>query len=226
MKLRVFDSYEKMSRAAAGLVAAQLLLKPDSHLGLTAGSTPVGMFAELVKLHREGGVSFSEAWFYNLEEREGPDPLDERTCRSYLHRHLLDHVDARAGRLLLPDGQAGDMDGACAAYDALFAALPNGQLDMQVLGIGGDGHIGMNRPSQVLSAAAHMVSTGGARYAAMGLRSIMLAKRLVLLANGAGKARAVADMCSGSITTAVPATLLQLHPDVTVLLDRPAASML
>ena len=94
MKIHVYDSYDKLSRAAADMIAAQLLLKPNSHLGLTAGSTPVGMFKELVELHREGSLSFADAWFYNLEELVGIAPDDQRSCYKYLRNHLLDHVDA------------------------------------------------------------------------------------------------------------------------------------
>lgn len=227
MKIRVFDSYEQMSRAAAELVAAQLLIQPDSHVGLTAGSTPVGMFAELVRIYQEGGtLSFSQARFYNLEEKMGLPPEDESTCRSYLHRHLLDHVDASADQLLLPDSMAHDVETACTDYEALFRSLPGGRLDLQILGIGKDAHIGMNRPNQALIAACHPVQTESALYAAMGVSSILLARRIILLANGESKAQAVANMCTGQVTTAIPATLLQLHPNVVVLLDKPAASLL
>lgn len=224
MKIRIFDTYERMCQAAADLVAAQLLLKPDSHLGLTAGKTPVGMFAELIKLYQAGRVSFSNAWFYNLEEKMGVAPQDELSCHSYLHRHLLDHVDAKPERLRLPDGLSQDVEEECVRYEALLNSLPDGRLDMQILGIGSDAHIGMNRPAQALTSACHRVERPAFTYAAMGVRSILLAKRIVLMANGEDKAQAVADMCGGTISAEVPATLLQLHPEVTILLDRGAAA--
>lgn len=227
MKIYVCDSYEAMSRAAADMVAAQLLLKPDSHMGLTAGKTPVGMFAELVRIYQEGRVSFSEARFYNLEEYVGCGPTDDNSCYQYLQHHLISKVNAQKESLLLPDGLSKDIDHECAAYDTLLGGLPGGGLDMQILGIGADGHIGCNRPQEVLHAESHHVCLpSGRQVAAMGIRSIMLARHLLLIANGADKAQAVADMCSGAIKTSVPATLLQLHPNVTVILDKEAASQL
>lgn len=227
MRILKCDTYEEMSRSAADQVAAQLLVKPDSHLGLTAGKTPLGMFAELVKLFREGRISFARAHFYNLEEMVGWGPEDEASCCRYLRRNLIDLTDADPKNLLLPNGLSSDIDSECAKYDALFDALPDGRLDMQVLGIGSDGHIGCNRPQEKLHVESHNVRLGPDRYAAaMGMRSILLAKRLVLVANGKDKAQAVADMCGGVITTAVPATFLQLHPDVTVILDKDAASLI
>ena len=226
MKIRVYDTYEQMSRAAADLITAQLLIKPNSRLGLTAGSTPIGMFAELVKLYREGSVSFNEAWLYNLEEKSGLPRMDEQTCRTYFHRHLLDHVDGRDDHLILPDSQAIDLKAESARYEEILTSLPNGRLDMQVLGIGSDAHIGMNRPNQTLEPRCHPESRESGMYIAMGVGTILQSERIVLLANGESKAQAVADMCGSKITTMVPASLLQLHADVTILLDKPAASKL
>jgi 6-phosphogluconolactonase/Glucosamine-6-phosphate isomerase/deaminase len=225
MKIRVYDSYEKVSRAAADLIAAQLLLKPDSHLGLTAGSTPVGMFKELITLYKEGSVSFADAWFYNLEEMVGFGPEDEGSCYKYLRDHLLDHVDAKLEHLRLPDGLAEDIDNECEKYEALFNGLPEGRLDMQVLGLGTDAHIGMNKPDTELLTECYHVNPGTSHSAvAMGMRSMLLAKRIVLIATGENKAQAVAEMCSKKITTQAPATFLQLHPDVTIIVDKAAAS--
>ncbi len=227
MKIHVYNSYEEMSCAAADFVAAQLVLNPALQLGLTAGKTPIGMFAELVRLYQAGKISFAKASFYNLEEMVGYAPDAPESCRSFLNRHLLEHVDAQPGSLYLPDGMANDVEAECAKYDALFNNLPDGRLDTQILGIGSDGHIGCNRPAEELISVSHTIELSpGNVAAAMGVRSIMLAKTLVLIANGESKSKAIADMCSGKITTAVPATLLQLHPDVHVFLDKAAASML
>ncbi len=227
MRIQVYETYEEMSSAAADLVVAQLLQKPGCHLGMTAGKTPVGMFSQLVKRYQEHHVSFAECTLYNLEEMADVAPGDPKNLRSFFHSHFLDHVDAKDDQLLLPNGLAGGIDEECKKYDELMDRLPDGRLDMQILGIGEDGHIGMNRPNENLVAAAHLVNNAAGRpTCAMGLRHILLAKRIILLANGESKAEAVAKMCNGFITTQVPASLLQLHPDVTVLLDKEAACKL
>ncbi len=228
MKVQIYDTYEEMSSAAADLVAAQLLMKPDCHLGLTAGQTPIGMFAELVKRYQDHHVSFAGCTLYNLEEMADVPADDPASLRmKFFHKHFLDHVDATDSQLLLPDGFADGIEEACKKYDELMDRLPDGRLDMQILGIGADGHIGMNRPNENLTGAAHLVhNAAGHPTCAMGLRHIWFSKKILLLANGEAKAEAVAGMCHGPITTQVPASLLQLHPDVTVLLDKEAACRL
>ncbi|MCI8888274.1 MAG: glucosamine-6-phosphate deaminase [Hungatella sp.] len=228
MRVQIYDTYEEMSKAAADLVAAQLLQKPNCHLGLTAGKTPVGLCAELVKLYKEHRVSFAECTLYNLEEMADVGPEDPKNLRnSFFHAHLLDFVDADDKQLLLPDGFADGIDEACRKYDELMDNLPDGRLDMQVLGIGEDAHIGMNRPNETLIPEAHVVyNKAGRPTCAMGLRHILLSKRIIMIANGEEKAEAVAKMCHGQLTTMAPASLLQVHPDVVVLLDKPAASKL
>ena len=226
MKIQIYNTYEEMSSAAADLVAAQLRLKPTSHLGLTAGSTPIGMFAALTELYTNHHVSFADCWFYNLEEMVLPIS-DPGTCRNYFHRHFIDQTDAKPERLILPNGQAENTMEECAHYDKILEDLPDGQLDMQILGIGSDAHIGMNRPNEKLDPLCHPARSGkGVDAIAMGVSQILKAKRIILLANGEAKAQAVADMCHEKITTAIPATLLQLHPNVTIFLDKEAASKL
>lgn len=228
MKIQIYKTYDEMSSAAADLVVAQLLMKPDCHLGLTAGQTPIGMFAELVKRYQEHHISFADCTLYNLEEMADVAPDDPTSLRSkFFHHHFLDHVDATDEQLILPDGLADGIDEACRKYDELMDKLPDGRLDMQILGIGADGHIGMNRPNENLIGAAHLVhNMAGRPTCAMGLRHIWFSKKILLIANGEAKADAVAKMYNGPITTQVPASLLQLHPDVTIMLDEPAASKL
>ena len=224
MQIQIFDTYEDLSRAAANLVSAQLLIKPNSHIGLTAGKTPVGMFEELVRLYQSGTVSFSDAWFYNLEEVLCAGYPEFESFHSFFCQTLLEQVGCDPSHMVLPDSLTTDAQAECARYDARFAALPDGRLDLQILGIGADGHIGCNRPADALQVACHPVSLSQGRSGmAMGVQSNLLSKRLLLLANGEEKAQAIADLCSGTVTTACPATLLQLHPDVVVLLDRTAA---
>ena len=146
---------------------------------------------------------------------------------TFFHEHLLNYVDADDSQLLMPDGFTDGIDEACRKYDELMDNLPDGRLDMQILGIGEDAHIGMNRPNETLTAEAHLVYNKiGRPTCAMGLRHILLAKRIIMIANGEEKAEAVAKMVHGPLTTMAPASLLQLHPDVVVLLDKPAASKL
>lgn len=228
MRVQIYETYEEMSKAAADLVAAQLLQKPNCHLGLTAGQTPVGMCAELVKLYKDHRVSFAECTLYNLEELADVAPESPESLRNkFFHVHLLDHVDADDKQLILPDGLAGGIEAECKKYDELMDSLPDGRLDMQVLGIGADAHIGMNRPKETLTAEAHVeYNRLGRPTCAMGLRHIMHAKKIIMIANGEEKAEAVAKMINGPLTTMAPASLLQMHPDVVVLLDKPAASKL
>ncbi len=228
MRIQIYDTYEEMSRAAADLVAAQLLQKPNSHLGLTAGNTPIGMCAELVKLYKDHRVSFAECTLYNLEEMADVPPEDPNNLRhTFFHANLLDHVDAKDSQLVLPDGFADGIEEACKKYDELMDNLPEGRLDMQVLGIGADAHIGMNKPNETLTPEAHVVyNRAGRPTCAMGLHHMLLAKKIIMIANGEEKAEAVAKMCNGPITTMAPASMLRMHPDVVVLLDKPAASKL
>ena len=189
MRVQIYDTYEEMSKAAADLVAAQILQKPNCHLGLTAGQTPVGMCAELVNLYKDHRVSFKECTLYNLEEMADVPPEDPKNLR-----HTFFHVH---------------------------------HLDMQVLGIGADAHIGMNKPNETLTPEAHVVyNKAGRPTCAMGLHHMLLAKKIIMIANGEEKAEAVAKMINGPITTMAPASMLKMHPDVVVLLDKPAASKL
>lgn len=228
MKIQIYKTYEEMSSAAADLVTAQILMKPDCHMGLTAGQTPIGMFAELVKRYQAHQVSFADCTLYNLEEMADVAPDDPTSLRvKFFHKHFLDHVDASDAQLILPDGLADGIDEACRKYDELMDNLPDKRLDFQILGIGADGHIGMNKPNENLTGAAHLVrNMAGRPTCAMGLRHIWFSKKILLIANGEAKADAVAKMYNGPITTQVPASLLQLHPDVTVMLDEEAACKL
>ena len=146
---------------------------------------------------------------------------------TFFHVHLLDHVDAEDSQLVLPDGFTDGIEEACRKYDELMDNLPDGRLDMQVLGIGADAHIGMNKPNETLTPEAHVVyNKAGRPTCAMGLHHMLLAKKIIMIANGEEKAEAVAKMINGPITTMAPASMLKMHPDVVVLLDKPAASKL
>ena len=227
MKIFVYENYEKMSRAAAQFLAAQLMEKPCSHIGLTAGKTPMGLFQELIRLYEEGQHVFSEAWYYNLEEIIGYGPDSPESYCVILRNLLLDHIGVAPERMRMPNGLAKDPAAECLRFDEYLDSLPAGGLDIQVLGLGQDGHIGCNRPGDTLTAHSHVVSLSRGRTGtALGMSSIMKANCLLMLANGEDKAQAVADMCNGAISTHCPSTFLQLHPNTLVLLDQAAASRL
>lgn len=227
MKIFVYDTYDKLSQVAANFVAAQLLKNPSSHIGLTLGNTPAGMYRELIKLHQEGKVSFSDAWFYNLEEVIGYGPDSPESYRAAYRKLLFDHVGIEPSRMRLPNGLTEDVETECSSFDSLLNHLPGNGLDLQILGLGLDGHIGCNNPGNTLLSASHPVGLSrGRRGMAMGMGSIMHAKCLLMLANGEDKAKAVADMCCAPVTPRCPSTFLQLHPNTIVMLDQAAASQL
>lgn len=243
MKLIICDSFEAMSVTAAKAFAEAFRKKPDGHIGLTTGATPVGFYAELVKMYREEKLSFAQAHFYNLEEMTGLPASNPHSCYSYLREHLTDHVDLPSGNLILPNGIAEDAEAECARYGALLDGLPSGRLDIQVLGIGANGHIGCNEPEEKLYAECHKAKLREGTIAAsvpefgsiekvppyttaLGMRHILQASKILMLANGSRKAHAVKGMLSGRISTDCPASFLQCHPDVTVILDQEAAAEL
>ena len=236
MKKIVCDSYEDLSRAAADIVSSQIRRKPDSVLGLATGSTPLGLYAELVKLHNAGEIDFSMARSFNLDEYYPIKKSHPQSYNFYMHEHLFSKVNFASTRL--PDGDASDPHDECARYDDEIES--SGGIDLQLLGIGINGHIGFNEPSEsysistCLTVLTESTLTANSRFFAgaeiqptsaitMGFGAIFGAKRILLLASGANKAPIVKRLFEGKIHTSVPACLLLLHPDVTVLLDREAA---
>ncbi len=227
MNIFVYENYEKMSRAAARFLTARLMENPRGHIGLTAGKTPLGLFQELIRLYEEGQHVFAEAWYYNLEEVIGHSTDSPESYCTVLRDLLLNHVGVAPDHMRMPDGLAEDPAAECRLFDDYLDSLPSGGLDVQVLGLGKDGHIGCNRPGDTLTAPSHVVSLSRGRTGtALGMGGIMRAKCLMMLANGEDKAQAVADMCHGAISTHCPATFLQLHPNSLVFLDQAAASRL
>ena len=232
----VCDNYDEMSRAAADIVTRQLKQKPDSVLGLATGSTPLGLYAELIRLYRAGEIDLARARSFNLDEYYPIKRSHPQSYYRYMHDNLFDSVNFAATRL--PNGEADDPVKECAAYDAEIEAA--GGIDLQVLGIGMNGHIGFNEPAEAYSMSTYLVEltestldansrffTGSEAQPTsaltMGFRSIFAAKSILLLINGAGKAPIVKRLFEGKIHTDVPACLLLLHPNVTVILDKEAA---
>lgn len=234
-------SYEEMSCKAAELLANVMKAKKDCVLGLATGSTPVGTYKELIRMYRADEIDFSDVTTVNLDEYYPLAPDNDQSYRYFMNVNLFDHVNVDKHRTFVPDGTAADPDAACAAYEQKLAEV--GTVDVQVLGIGQNGHIGFNEPDDALEVLTHVTDLtestirANARFFAseadvptkaltMGIGTILRAKKIIILANGAAKADAVAAMLSGKLTTACPASMLNLHPDVTLIADEAALGVL
>ena len=237
MKVIVCESYAEMSRCAADLMAEVITSRPDCVLGLATGSTPVGMYDELVARYEKGELDFSRVRSVNLDEYYPISPDNAQSYRYFMNKNLFDRVNIDKANTAVPDGSAADPDAECLAYEQKIAAL--GQVDIQVLGIGQNGHIGFNEPADELVAATHVQGLTESTIEAnsrffssadevpkhaltMGMAPIMKAKRIIILISGKGKHAALKEMLSGGITTKNPATILNLHSDVTVVCDEDA----
>lgn len=231
------DSYDEMSRRAANIVSAQVIMKPDCVLGLATGSTPQGLYRLLAERCRAGDLDFAEVCTVNLDEYQGLSPEDGQSYRRYMRENLFEHVNLRPENTHLPDGLAADAAAECARYNAVIAGL--GGIDLQLLGVGNNGHIGFNEPGAAFENETHLVALtestvqANARFFkspdevpkhayTMGIGSIMRARRILLVASGADKADALYRALHGPITPVLPASVLQLHGDVAVVADRAA----
>ena len=233
--------YDAMSRRTAAIIAAEVVRKPDCVLGLATGSTPVGAYRQLAAWNREGLLSFRSVSSVNLDEYKGLGPDHDQSYRYFMDRNLFDHVDICRDRTYVPDGLAADPEAECRRYDALVASL--GGTDLQLLGLGHNGHIGFNEPGGVFVKETHVVDLtertieANARFfvnrdevprqaLTMGIGTIMAARRVLVAVSGADKAEAVRLAFTGPITPAVPASILQLHPDVVLVGDAAALGSL
>jgi glucosamine-6-phosphate deaminase len=241
MKIIIAKTYEELSRKAANMFASQLILKPDSVLGLATGSSPVGMYKELVRIYRERDIDFTDVVSFNLDEYVGLTPDDEQSYHYFMKEHLFTHINLKEENIHIPSGIARDLELGAKAYDKMIEE--SGGIDIQILGIGNNGHIGFNEPDVKFEARTHIVELepetieANARFfesiedvptraISMGIKNIMQSRKIVLIATGEGKAQAVKGMIEGPITPELPASVLQLHPDVTIILDEAAASLL
>ena len=241
MKIHIVEDYQQLSARAAGIVASQVILNNSSVLGLPTGSTPAGMYRELIKLNGEGTVDFKEVITFNLDEYIGLSPGHPQSYHYYMHHHFFNHVNIAPQNIHIPQGQAKNMAETCLEYDQKIADA--GGIDLQVLGIGANGHIGFNEPHQYLKMQTHVIDLtpetveANSRFfdtaeavprqaVTMGMGSIMQAQRILLIASGKNKAAAIKETVSGKITTAVPASFLQLHREVILILDKEAAASL
>ena len=239
IRIYLEKDYEGMSRRAANVIAAEIIKKPDCVLGLATGSTPIGTYKNLIDMCNKGEISFKDVTTVNLDEYKGLAGTHDQSYRYFMNDNLFNHVDIVMENTNVPDGLAEDADEECARYDELVESL--GFADLQLLGLGNNGHIGFNEPDSVYTKATHVVNLtestidANKRFFAsaddvprqaltMGMGCIMAARRVLLIANGEGKAEAIYNAFSGPITPECPASILQLHPDVVVICDEAALS--
>lgn len=238
MRIIVVDNYDKMSKKAADIIASQIILKPDSVVGLATGGTPIGFYKELIKIYRDGKFSFQNIKTFNLDEYYNLDKNNEQSYHFYMMDNLFKHTDLKLENVNIPSGTTKNIEFECENYEKKIKNA--GGIDIQVLGIGTNGHIGFNEPDIKFEARTHLVNLdeetieANSRFfnsieevpnsaISMGIKTIMHAKKIVLLAAGFEKAKVIEKMINGPITPDLPASILQLHPDVTLILDREAA---
>ena len=240
MKIIRAKDYKDMSRKAANIISAQVIMKPNCVLGLATGGTPVGAYAQLVEWYNKGDLDFSEVTTVNLDEYRGLPKEHPESYWSFMHKNLFDHVNIRPEAIHLPDGTTPDAADACAKYHDITHSV--GGIDLQLLGLGPNGHIGFNEPADAFAKGTNHVKLtdstidANQRFFAkredvpthaytMGIGSIMKAKRVLLVCNGENKAQAVKDCFFGPIKPQSPGSILQLHPDFTLVADEAALSL-
>lgn len=240
MILIAVKDYEEMSTKAANIIGAQVILKPNCVLGLATGSTPVGAYEKMVEACKKGDLDFSNVTSVNLDEYKGLSGDHDQSYRYFMNTNLFDHVNIDKARTNVPNGLVDDGEAECERYNQVIDSV--GGIDLQLLGIGGNGHIGFNEPCDEFIKGTHMVELteetreANARFFAsidevpthaytMGVGNIMSAKKVLLLASGESKAQAVLDSFYGPITPQVPASILQLHDDCVVIADEAALKL-
>lgn len=237
MRIYKVKNYDEMSKKAAAIIAAQIVTKPDSVLGLATGSTPVGTYQNLVRKYQEGELDFSEIKTANLDEYKGLTRENDQSYYYFMYSNLFQHVNIDMKHTHIPNGMAEDAAAECRHYEEVLSSL--GGVDLQLLGLGHDGHIGFNEPDDHFAAQTHCVSLtemtieANKRFFAsaddvprqaftMGIGTIMRARRVLLIVSGKDKAAILKEALFGPVTPAVPASILQFHPDVTILADEDA----
>lgn len=240
MRIIRTKDYRDMSRKAANVISAQVILKPTSVLGLATGTTPIGTYEQLAEWNHKGDCDFSQVSTYNLDEYRGLTHEDPQSYHYFMRQNFFDKINIDLANTHVPDGANPDAAAACAEYDAMVAAA--GYPDLQLLGIGNNGHIGFNEPDDHFSKGTHCVDLTESTIKAnsrlfereedvprqaytMGVQTIMYARMILVVANGAAKAQAVHDMCFGPVTPSCPASILQLHPNVVVVADTEALAL-
>ena len=241
MKIIRAKDYNDMSRKAANIISAQVILKPDSVLGLATGSTPVGMYRQLVNWYEKGDIDFSQVHTVNLDEYLGLAPDHDQSYRYFMQQNLFDHINVRPENTNVPNGLASDPEAECRRYNEVIAGL--GGIDLQVLGMGHNGHIGFNEPEEAFELETHVVDLtentiqANARFFAskdevprraitMGIMAILRARHILVVVSGEDKAEIVRRAFAGPVTPLVPASILQMHPHLSLVGDEAALSLL
>ena len=239
MRIYKTKDYDEMSRVAANIISAQVILKPESILGLATGSSPIGVYDQLVEWYKKGDLDFSRVTTVNLDEYKGLPKENEQSYYYFMHEYLFDKVNINVENTYLPDGMNMDSEAEAARYEEVLASV--GQVDLQLLGMGHNGHIGFNEPSDVFAKATHCVDLKESTIEAnkrffesaddvprqaysMGIGTILKSKKLLVVVSGEGKAEALKNSICGPVTPQVPGSILQFHPDVTIVADEAALS--
>ena len=239
MKLIHAKNYLDMSRKAANIISAQVIIKPDSVLGLATGSTPLGIYGQLIRWYEKGDLDFAGVTTVNLDEYCGLHPSDEQSYHYFMHYNFFSHINVAPERVYLPDGLAVDSEKECVRYDGVITQV--GGIDLQLLGLGQNSHIGFNEPDDYFSKGTHQVALTESTISAntrffnreeevprraytMGMQAIMQSRKILMAVSGEEKADALFSACFGPVTPRVPASILQLHSDVIVIADEAALS--
>ncbi|HHW56085.1 MAG TPA: glucosamine-6-phosphate deaminase [Clostridia bacterium] len=241
MRVIITVDYDEMSKRAAEIVKKQIKEKPDTILGLATGSTPLGMYKYLIEMYKKGEIDFSNVVTFNLDEYIGLSPDHPQSYHYFMYENFFNHINIKKQNIYIPNGVAEDLEEECKRYEEEIEKA--GGIDLQILGIGVNGHIGFNEPDESIDTKTHVVALTEETIDAnkrffksadevprkaitMGLGSIMKAKKIILLASGKNKAKAIKETIKGKLTTNVPSTVLALHPDVTIIIDKEAASLI
>jgi len=241
MQLTIVESLEELGRKAAAIIAEEIQRKPDLVLGLATGSSPIPLYQELIRLNRAGEIDCSAVRTFNLDEYVGLDPSHDQSYRHFMNTELFDQINIDKANTHVPDGRAADLEAGCAEYEEKIRAA--GGIDVQVLGIGRNGHVAFNEPGSSLDSRTRVVDltedtiNANARFfetkedvptraVSMGIGTVMEARKIVLVANGANKIQALHDAIEGPVTPDCPASALQGHPDVTFVVTRDATDKL
>lgn len=241
MNVLIFDTEEQIGIAAGNYMCGQVLQKPDSVLGLATGSTPLKPYGQMIDLYKKGVVDFSKVTTFNLDEYVNLDVNDKNSYHSFMHENLFDHINIPEESINFLNGNANDLEKECEDYENKIKKA--GGIDIQLLGIGSNGHIAFNEPSDCFQRWSHVVNLkestvkDNSRFfnsieevptqaVTMGIGSIMQAKKILIIAIGENKAKAIKQLINGNVTPQCPASVLQFHTDVTLMLDKGAASLL
>jgi len=239
IKVIVCENYEEMSKKSAEMILNQVNQKPDSILGLATGSTPVGMYKELIEMNKSGKLDFSKVSTFNLDEYYPIKHTDDQSYYYFMNDNLFSHINIDPAKTNIPNGEAEDAEAECERYEKIIEESAG--VDIQILGIGQNGHIGFNEPDEKLNTKTHLTGLtedtieANSRFfesiedvptaaITMGIETIMKAKKIILLASGKNKLDAVSKLMNNDIDTSCPATMLKLHPDVTLICDKEAYS--